>query len=62
MYIEILVLFSAENCVFYVHSERQRVLKTNECWRIVVLCVIVDLAGLTVYRAATLSPSLMLLQ
>jgi hypothetical protein len=32
MYIEVVVLFSAKNCVFYVHSERKRILKTNECW------------------------------
>ena len=52
MYIEKFVLFSAENCVFYVHSERQRVLKTNECWRI-VQCSIFNLSDITVYRVAT---------
>jgi hypothetical protein len=38
MYIEVLVLFSAENSVFCVHPERKRILKTNECWRTVVQC------------------------
>jgi hypothetical protein len=42
MYIEVIVLFSAKNCVFYVHSERKRILKTNECWGLWYNFFIVD--------------------
>jgi len=53
MHIEVLVLFSAENYVFYVHSERQRVLMTNECWGTVQF-YIVNLSDMTVYSVVTM--------
>lgn len=53
MHVEVLVLFSAKNYVFYVHSERQSVLKTNECWGIVQF-PIVNLSDITVYRVVTM--------
>jgi hypothetical protein len=37
MYIEVLVLFSAENSVF-MYVLKERILKTNECWRTVLRC------------------------
>jgi hypothetical protein len=40
MHIEVLVLFSAENYVFYVQSERESVLKTNECWGIIQFSIV----------------------
>jgi len=53
MHIEVLVLFSAENYVFYIHSERQSVLMTNECWGTVQFSV-VNLSDITVCRVVAM--------